>query len=142
MASWSAYGRLPSTRWTGADLAGTVEVAGVCSTRNVELVRSIGADRVVDYTQEDFTLGERRYDVLLDLVANRTLAEYRRVLARKGVLVQIGPAKGEWIGAVLGVVQSGQIRPVIDRAYPLSEVPEAVRYLEQGHARGKVVITV
>jgi NADPH:quinone reductase-like Zn-dependent oxidoreductase len=150
------------------------EVTGVCSTRNVELVRSIGADQVIDYTQEDFTRGGRRYDILLDLVANRSLAECRRVLAQKGVLVRIGPSKGEWIGPVLGLVgllalaplvsqrlvtflarpsrddltvlaeflQSGQVTPVIDRTYPLTEVPEAIRYLEEGHARGKVVITV
>ncbi len=150
------------------------EVTGVCSTPNVELVRSIGADHVVDYTKEDFTRSGQRYDLLVDLVANRTPAESRRVLAPKGVLVGGAPTKGLWIGPLIGVLklvllsrvvsqtmvpilareskddlavlhgllESGQISPVIDRTYPLSEVPEAIGYLEEGHARGKVVITV
>jgi NADPH:quinone reductase-like Zn-dependent oxidoreductase len=151
------------------------EVTGVCSTQNVEMVASIGADRVVDYTQEDFTRAARRYDLVIDIAGNRTLAETRRVLVPKGVLVGVGgPDKGRWIGplgrsvrmvllspavsqrmtfflahqnkndltVLRDLVQTGKVAPVIDRTYPLSEAAEAIGYLEQGHARGKVVITV
>jgi len=151
------------------------EVTGVCSTGNVGMVASIGADHVVDYTREDFTRAERRYDLLIDIAGNRSLAETRRVLAPKGALVVVGgPNKGRWIGpfgrtirmllqspavsqrmvsflahqnrddlAVLReLLDAGKVTPVIDRAYRLNQVAEAVRYLETGHARGKVVITV
>jgi NADPH:quinone reductase-like Zn-dependent oxidoreductase len=151
------------------------EVTGVCSTRNLELVRSIGADHVVDYTQEDFTRSGQRYDLILDAVCNRSLSALRRVLKPDGTLVLAGAAKGRSGGrpvlrllrAVLmgrfvsqtvapymakrsrddlvllkELIETGKVTPVIDRSYPLSEVPEAIRYLEQGHAQGKVVITV
>jgi len=153
------------------------DVTGVCSTRNVDLVRSLGADQVIDYTKEDFAKGEQRYDVILDNVPNHSLSECRRILNPNGKYVMIGgggPNDSRWIGpfgrvintmilspfvsqkmgmmmadpsqkdlAVLAVMmQSGKVKPVIDRTYKLSEVPEAIRYLEQGHARGKVVITV
>ena len=151
------------------------EVTGVCSTRNVELVASLGADQVIDYTREDFTRAGRRYDLLVDTAGNRTLAEIRRALAPKGVLVGVGgPDKGRWIGplgrsvkmallspavsqrmvfflarlnkADLGVLgellAAGKLTPVIDRTYQLGEVARAIGYLKQGHARGKVVITV
>jgi NADPH:quinone reductase-like Zn-dependent oxidoreductase len=151
------------------------EVTGVCSTANMEMVASIGADQVVDYTREDFTRAGRRYDLLVDIAGNRTLSQTRRVLVPKGVLVAVGgPNKGRWIGplgrsvrmallspavsermvfflahqnkgdlAVLReLVEAGKVTPVIDRTYPLSEVAEAICYLEKGHARGKVVITV
>lgn len=152
------------------------EVTGVCSTRNVELVRSIGADLVIDYTQEDFTHSAQRYDVLLDAVGNRSLSELRRVVLPKGTLVLVGGVakRGRWLGpaaqllkgillspfvsqriaAVTGkpnkedlqvlreLIEAGQVTPVIDRTYPLDEAPEAIRYLEGGHARGKVVIAV
>jgi NADPH:quinone reductase-like Zn-dependent oxidoreductase len=151
------------------------EVTGVCSTQNVELVASIGADQVIDYTREDFTRAGRRYDLLVDIAGNRALAETRRVLAPKGVLVGVGgPNKGRWIGplgrsvrmallspavsqrmvfflarqnkadlAVLReLLEAGKVTPVVDRTFPLSEVAEAISYLEEGHARGKVVITV
>jgi NADPH:quinone reductase-like Zn-dependent oxidoreductase len=151
------------------------EVTSVYSTRNVEMVRSIRADQVVDYTQEDFTRTRQRYDVLVDVAGNRTLSECRRVLAPKGVLVGVGgPDKGRWVGPLTGPVkmllvspfvsqtmvpllahqsrddlavlrellEAGKVTPVIDRTYPLSEVPEAIGYLEEGHASGKVVITV
>lgn len=151
------------------------EVSGVCSARNVELVRSLGADHVIDYTQEDFTGGEQRYDLMFDLVGNRTLSECRRILSPKGAYVScFGRPDRRWVGpmaqllqiAVLSpfvshklvtwvakpskedlfelkdLVETGQVKPVIDRTYTLDEVPEAIRYLEQGHARGKVVIRV
>jgi NADPH:quinone reductase-like Zn-dependent oxidoreductase len=153
------------------------DVTGVCSTKNVDLVRSLGADHVIDYTKEDFTKGEQRYDLILDNVTNHSLLECRRALTPKGIYVMIGgggPNEQGLIGplvnpikamllspfvsqkmgmmmadanqkdlTVLGdMMQSGKIKPVIDRTYKLSEVPDAIRYLEAGHARGKVVITV
>jgi len=153
------------------------DVTGVCSTRNVDMVRSLGADRVIDYTKEDFTKSGERYDVVLDNVANRSLSECRRVLTPKGKYVLIGggganeqgligpfariinttvqsPFVSQQMGmmmadlnhndlAILGdMMQSAKVKPVIDRTYKLSDLPEAIRYLEEGHARGKVVITV
>ena len=154
------------------------EVTGVCSGRNTELVQSLGADHVIDYTKEDFTKGTERYDVLLDNVGNRSLSECRRVLTPNGTYVLIGGGGANEQGFLGGLakaldaavyskfvsqkmgmmmanpstndltlladmMQSGKIKPVIDRTYKsLSEVPEAIRYLEEGHARGKVVITV
>jgi NADPH:quinone reductase-like Zn-dependent oxidoreductase len=153
------------------------EVTGVSSTRNLELVRSIGADHVIDYTREDFAKGAQRYDVILDNVGNRALSDITRVLKPKGIYIPIGgggPNDGNWIGplggllktlamspfvsqkfvpfmadlnnADLGVLhdlmQAGKVTPVIDRRYKLSETADAIRYVEQGHARGKVVITV
>jgi len=152
-------------------------VTGVCSTRNVELVRSIGADQVIDYTKEDFTEGAPRYDLIIDNVGNRPLLASRRVLTPDGKYVLIGGGgvnAGRWVGGlvrpiralvlsrfisqemammlarltkedltILGdLVQTGKVKPVIDRRYRLSDVPDALRYLEQGHARGKVVITL
>ena len=151
------------------------EVTGVCSTRNVPMVQSIGADHVIDYTQEDFTKGGQRYDLILDNVGSHSLLEYRRALNPKGIFVIVGgPSNGQWIGpltipikalmlspfvsqkflpflaelnkedltTVSDLMQAGKLTPVIDRRYKLSEVPAAIRYLEEGHARGKVVITV
>jgi NADPH:quinone reductase-like Zn-dependent oxidoreductase len=153
------------------------DVTGVCSTRNVELVRSLGADRVIDYTREDYTAGAERYDVILDNVGNRSLKENRGVLKPDGRYVLIGgggPEDGLWLGPVpksLGAViqgwfvsqdmamllaefnkedmeflaelmESGKVTPVIDRQYPLNEIAEAIRYLETGRARGKVIITM
>jgi len=154
------------------------EVTGVCSTRNIELVQSLGADHVIDYTKEDFTKGNQKYDVILDNVANHSLSDCRRVLTPNGIYVLIGGggvneqgfvgALGKALNAAVysrfvkqkmgmmmadpstkdltllaDMMQSGKIKPVIDRTYKsLSEVPDAIRYLEQGHARGKVVITV
>lgn len=151
------------------------EVTGVCSTRNVELVRSLGADHVIDYTQEDFTASGERYDVILDNVGNRSFSDYRRVLRPSGRLVMVGgPADDPWLGPLAGpikalfvapfvsqdliffiaelkrddleflvdLLKSGKVTPVIDRQYPLSEVPAAIEYLEAGRARGKVIISV
>ena len=153
------------------------EVTGVCSTRNLELVRSTGADHVIDYTVEDFTRNGRRYDVVFDLVGNRSLTECRRALTPAGRLVLsgggvseggslIGPMglilKGqvmsrfvrhrllvltatpstENLAALRELAEAGKLAPVIDRTYPLSEVPEAIGYLEVEHARAKVVISV
>lgn len=153
------------------------EVTGVCSTGNVDLIRGLGAHHVVDYKHEDFTRHGRRYDVVLDLVGNRSLSDYRRVLAPEGTLVLSGGgvSKGGSLVGPVGLIVKGQllsrflpyriqllpaapsrarlvavrelaeseaIRPVIDRTYPLSEVAEAIRYVEVEHARAKVVITV
>ncbi len=153
------------------------DVTGVCSTRNVDMVRSIGAGQVIDYTKEDFTKSGQRYDLILDNVGNHSLLECRGVLKPKGKYVLIGgggPNDGRWIGplarpikalvlspfvsqdlgmmlaelnkkdlTILGdLMQAGKVTPVIDRHYRLSEVPAAIRYLEEGHARGKVVITL
>src|ERR1700719_1241398 len=153
------------------------DVTGVCSTRNVDLVRSLGADHVIDYTKEDFAKGEQRYDVILDNVPNHSLSECRRILNPNGKYVMIGgggPNDSRWIGPfgrviktlvmspfmsqqmgmmmadanhndlslLADMMQSGKVKPVIDRTYKLSEVPAAIAYLEEGHARGKVVITV
>jgi NADPH:quinone reductase-like Zn-dependent oxidoreductase len=151
------------------------EVTGVCSTGNVDIARSIGADHVIDYTREDFTLSKQRYDVMLDIAGNRSWSESRRVLNEKASLVVVGgPKTNRWIGplsqlvklrlASLGgsrrvvpflakinredlevlqeLLESATVTPVIDRRYELSEGPEALRYLGDGHAQGKVVINV
>jgi NADPH:quinone reductase-like Zn-dependent oxidoreductase len=155
------------------------EVTGVCSTRNLDLVRSIGADHVIDYTKEDFTKSDRRYDVIFDNVQNRTFSERRRVLTPNGICVLAGLGGAGWRAdtrthlirsfttplmskftsqkfrffvaqlnhqdlALLGeLMQSGKVTPVIDRTYKsLGEVRGALEYLEQGHARGKVVLTI
>jgi NADPH:quinone reductase-like Zn-dependent oxidoreductase len=152
------------------------KVTGVCSARNVDMVRAIGADTVIDYTQEDFTRSEQRYDLMLDIAGNRAWSECKRVLGPKATFVAVGgPTGNRWIGplgnsvlvrfASVGgsrkvvtlflaktnkedlvvlqeLLEAGKVTPVIDRTYPLSETPEAIRYLEEGHARGKVVITV
>ena len=146
------------------------EVTGVCSTRNLDMVRSIGADQVIDYTQEDFTQNGQRYDLIIDNVGNPAVYKrfYTSSLNPTGICVIIagsfflqlflGPwmsmTGGNKIGTYMTVtkkedliliselLEAGKIAPVIDRRYPLSEVPEAIRYLEGGHARGKVVITV
>jgi NADPH:quinone reductase-like Zn-dependent oxidoreductase len=142
------------------------EVTGVCSTRNVELVRSIGADHVIDYTRDDFTRGGRRYDVMLDTVGNRSLSGCRRILQPGGAYVVVGGPLAVLktlllsrlvadrllvltasvtvadLTALQGLVERKRVTPVIDRRYPLSETAAAIRYLEEGHVRGKVVITV
>ena len=151
------------------------QVTGVASTPQVELVRSIGADEVIDYTRADITDGTRQWDLILDTAGHRSLSQLRRALTPKGTLVIVGSeGRGRWLGGfdrslrapvlsrfvgqrlrmlaskprqddlvVLGeLIEAGKLTPVIDRTYPLSEVPEAIRQLEQGHARGKLVITV
>jgi NADPH:quinone reductase-like Zn-dependent oxidoreductase len=152
------------------------EVTGVCSTTKVDLVRSIGADHVVDYTREDFADGARHWDLIVDTAGRRSLSQLRRALTRRGTLVIVGgEGGGRWLGGfdrqilraplrsalvrqrlrpfiskerradlvvLKGLIEDGKVTPVIDRTYPLSEVPEAIRHLEEGHARGKVVITV
>jgi NADPH:quinone reductase-like Zn-dependent oxidoreductase len=151
------------------------EVTGVCSTAKVDLVRSIGADHVIDYTREDFAGSRELYDLILDIGGNRSLSHLRRALAREGTLVLVGGEDGgRWIGGMerqvralaitpfvpqklkmfvarerfeelqvlTEIIESGKITPVLDRTYPLSEAADAIRHLEQGRARGKVVITV
>jgi len=148
------------------------DVTGVCSTKNVDMVRSLGANRVIDYTQEDFTESGQRYDVIFDCVANHSLSACRRALTPKGICIVATGPNGKWIGPLARFIQAlalslfvsqklapivarpnkrdlttirdllatGKVVPVIDRYYSLREVPSAVRYLEQGHARGKVVV--
>jgi NADPH:quinone reductase-like Zn-dependent oxidoreductase len=142
------------------------EVTGVCSTRNLDMVRSIGADHVIDYTQEDFTQNGQRYDLIFDAVGNRSVSDFKRALSPNGIcavagfttlsrLFQVMLLGGKKIGLmetakpdkkdlafIKELLEAGKVVPVIDRCYPLAEVPEAIRYLEEGHARGKVVITV
>jgi hypothetical protein len=153
------------------------DVTGVCSGRNVDMVQSIGADHVIDYTKEDFTKSGQRYDVIIDNVGNHSLLECTHVLNPQGKYVMIGggrPSDQGFIGPLINpikalvlkpfvtqeigmmladmnkkdltiladLMQTGKVKPVIDRTYPLNQLPEAIRYLEEGHARGKVVITV
>jgi NADPH:quinone reductase-like Zn-dependent oxidoreductase len=150
------------------------DVTGVCSARNVAMVRSIGADRVIDYTQEDFTKPGQRYDLIFDAVGNHSFSARRRVLNPKGICLLVGGPAGRWIDPLPSLIKSfllsrfvsqnfvmcltrrskedltimrelmaaGKLTPVIDRRYSLNQVPEAIRYLEEGHARGKVVITL
>jgi NADPH:quinone reductase-like Zn-dependent oxidoreductase len=151
------------------------EVTAVCSGRNVELVKSIGADRVIDYTQADFTEGSEKYDVIVDNVGNHPLSKLRRVMTEEGRDVIVGgPSEGKWLGPIKlvmkgqiysmfveqeflfflaevnqpdlallsAMMREGKLIPVIDRTYPLSELPDAIRYLETGRARGKVVVRV
>jgi NADPH:quinone reductase-like Zn-dependent oxidoreductase len=152
-------------------------VTGVCSTRNLEMVRQLGADDVIDYTQEDFTKGDRKFDVILDNVGNRSVSECRRALAPQGKYILIGGGgpknqglfgplwriagtevaskfarqdlrffmanmNGKDLAVLADLIRSGKVTPVIDRTYPLGEIKDAVAYLEKGHARGKVVLTV
>jgi NADPH:quinone reductase-like Zn-dependent oxidoreductase len=144
-------------------------VTGVCSTRNVDLVRSLGADAVVDYTVDDFARGGEPYDLVVDLIGNRSVSDLRRALTPKGTAVLIG-GDGHLLALLTPLVVgrfvsqrlisfiakidkddletlgelavAGKLTPVIDRTYPLEEAPEAIRYLETGHARGKVVVTL
>lgn len=151
------------------------EVTGVCSTPKVDLVRSLGADHVVDYTQQDVTESATRYDVIIDTAGNRTLATLRRILQPRGTLVIVGgEGGGRWLGGldrIIGasllspfvkqrlrallasdnaehvrtlseLVEAGSVTPVLDRTFPLSEAVDALRYVRQGHARGKVALTV
>jgi len=147
------------------------DVTGVCSTRNVDIVRSIGANQVIDYTQEDFTQNGEPYDLILDNVGNRSLSEVKRILDPNGTYIlngynlalmmrlmlqsRLSGSEGQrMINAALTrtnqsdleylreLLEAGEVVPVIDRRYPLSETPEAIRYLEKGHARGKVIITM
>ena len=155
-------------KWFGAN------VTGVCSTTNVDMVRSIGADHVIDYTREDFVQSGRYYDLILDMAGTHSLSECRRALTPRGTYVVVGAPSGRWLKGpdrfikalvlslfvsqrmvpfvttakradllvVKELIEAGKVTPVIDRSYPLFEVPAAIRYLEQGHARGKVVITM
>ncbi len=149
------------------------DVTAVCSTRNVEMVRSLGADHVIDYSKENFTRSAQRYDLIFDAAGHRSVFAVRRVLAPNGILVVVGAPKGRLapvarmlealvlsrfvsqklvpflatnskddLLVLKDLIAAGKVTPVIDRTYPLSETPAAIRYLEEGHARGKVVITV
>jgi len=150
------------------------EVTGVCSATKAELVRSIGADHVIDYTREDFVDGRNRYDVIFDIAGNRSLSELRRALTPRGALVIVGGEDaGKWLGVrrqlraaalspfvrqKLGffiskerpedleelrkLLEAGTIRPVVDKTFPLEEVPAAIQYLRDGRARGKIVVVI
>jgi NADPH:quinone reductase-like Zn-dependent oxidoreductase len=150
-------------------------VTGVCSTTKVDLVRSIGADDVIDYTRDDFAETGQLYDLILDIAGRRSLSHLRRALDPRGTLVIVGgEGGGRWLGGLdrqlrahmlspfvkqklgtfvskensedllvlKGLIEAGKVTPVIDKTYPLSEVPQAIRYVEEGHAQGKVVITL
>ncbi len=146
------------------------EVTGVDSTRKLDMMRSIGADHVIDYTQEDFTKNGQLYDLILDNAAHHSIFDYKRALSPKGIYVMLGGSSaqmfqamflGPWISMtgskkmgilmlkpnkdlafMLGLLKTGKVVPIIDKRYPLSEVPEALRYFGKGHAKGKVVITL
>ncbi len=147
------------------------EVTAVCSTRNLDMVRSIGADHVIDYTKEDFTKNGQRYDLILAVDGYHSIFDYKRALSPKGIYVMVGGTMAQMYQAMLlgpfismtgskkmrilsagpnqkdliflkELLLAGKIKPVIDRVYPLSDVPQAIRYLEEEHARGKVVITL
>ena len=147
------------------------EVTGVCSTRNLDMVCSIGADQVIDYTSEDFTQNGQYYDLILDNVGNRSVADIKRILDPNGIYLlngyspvlmlrlmlqsgivktrgqtmrnaEVAKANQRDLEFLKEILDAGKVKPVIDRSYPLGEVAEAIRYLEEGHARGKVVITV
>jgi NADPH:quinone reductase-like Zn-dependent oxidoreductase len=145
------------------------EVTGVCSTRNVDMVRSLGADQVIDYTKQDFTQSGQRYDLILDNVASRSFSDLRRVLAPQGIIIPnsghggmsyvfkaflLAPFMSQQGSPLMAkihtqdldflkdLIEAGQVTPVIDRTYPLNEAPDAFRYLVEEHARGKVVVTV
>jgi NADPH:quinone reductase-like Zn-dependent oxidoreductase len=151
------------------------DVTGVCSTTKVDMVRSIGADHVIDYTRDDFADGRQSYDLILDIGGNSSLSRLRRALTSRGTLVIVGgETDGRWLGGTdrqirahllspfvaqkLGtfiskenhedmivlkeLIEAGKVTPVIDRTYPLREAPKAIQYVDEGHARGKVVITV
>jgi NADPH:quinone reductase-like Zn-dependent oxidoreductase len=155
-------------KWFGA------EVTGVCSTRNVDLVRSIGADHVIDYAREDFTRGGMRYDLILDMAGTHSLFDCRSALTPRGTYVVVGAPSGRWLKGpdrflkallmsafvsqrmvpfvtrasredlvvLRDLIEAGTVTPVLDRSYSLTDAPEGIRYLEEGHARGKVVITL
>ena len=147
----------------------------MCRTRNVEMVRSLGADHVVDYSQEDFTRSNRRYDLMLDIAGSRSWSEYKRVLKPKASFVLVGAQKGSGLLGPLGhvikvrlaslrasqrvtffiaklnredlqvmreLIEAGKVTPVVERSYPLSNTADALRYLGEGHAQGKIVLTV
>ncbi|NQV85561.1 MAG: NAD(P)-dependent alcohol dehydrogenase [Woeseiaceae bacterium] len=148
------------------------EVTAVCSTRNLELVRSIGADHAIDYKMNDYMQSDQRYDLIIDMVGNHGLLANKRMLEPNGSLIMVGGGKGNWIGPLMGpikalmlspfvdqkletilaqlgpddllilglLMQSGQLTPVIDRSYRLGELADAIRYSEEGHARGKIII--
>ena len=147
------------------------EVTGMCSTRNLNMVRSIGADRVIDYTQEDFTQNEQHYDLILATAGYRSIFDYKRALSPRGIYVATGGStmaqifQAMLLGPLIStgskklgnlhhrinqkdlvfmkeLIEAGKVKPIIDRRYPLSEVAKALRYYGEGHARGKVVITV
>jgi NADPH:quinone reductase-like Zn-dependent oxidoreductase len=170
------YHALPPTVVTNfaEDPAFGAEVTGVCGTGNVELVRALGADHVIDYTRDDFTRSGKQYDLIFDNVENRSLADCRRALAPAGTLVLNSGTGARGLGMVVrlakplvvspfvhhnlrrylskpnhddlvvlqGLVEAGRIRPVVDKTYPLPETPAALGYVEGGHARGKVVVTM
>lgn len=151
------------------------EVTGVCSSRNIELVRSLGADHVIDYTREDYTRSDRRYDLILDLAGNKSWSESRRIVNPQGTLVIVGAPKGNALIGPLShiakvriaairssqnvlffiaqinhadmtvlreLLESGKVKPVIDRSYPSSQMADAFRHLGEGHAQGKIVLTM
>jgi NADPH:quinone reductase-like Zn-dependent oxidoreductase len=149
-------------------------VTAVTGPDNIEMVSSIGADEVVDYSRTDFTRDRQRYDLIMDIGGQQSISALRRILAPSGRVVMVAPGRGNWVGFLLRLgraivssrfssrkvlpflsyvskddllvlkelIEAGKVTPVIDRVYPFEQIPEAIRYVEEGHARGKVVITV
>ena len=147
------------------------EVTGVCSARNIDILRSIGADHIIDYGKEDFTKGQQHYDLILAVNGHQPISAYKRVLNPNGIFVHVGGSEAQFFQTIVmgplismsgskkmgsflqranqkdliymkELIEAGQVKPIIDRTYKLNEVPEAFRYFEEGHAQGKVVITV
>ena len=125
------------------------EVTGVCSTRNVEMVRSLGADRVIDYTKEDFTRSGETYDVVIDAVDKVSSSRAKTAMKKTGIYLNVGKDSGskkdlkkDDLDYIRELIEAGKIRAIIDRHYPLEEIVDAHRYVEEGHKRGNVAITV
>jgi len=142
------------------------DVTGVCSTKNMDLVRSLGADHVIDYTKEDFTKNVQQYDIILDVVPSHSFSDYMRALSPEGTLISVALNVGLLLSSKVSntggkkvvqlnhemnavdlvfmkeLIEAGKIKPVIDRAFPLSEISEAFRYYSDGRSKGKVVLTM